>query len=271
MADVDGDVLTLTFNHASRSNPMNEAMGRALTAHCQQANDDDAIRAVVLTGGPERYFGAGGDFREVSQIADGKDVDVWIDWITDLYVSLLEVEKPTIAAVDGFAVGIGFQLALCCDWRIGTEHATLIMPELAKGIGCTYGGLMLERAVGRIRMTHIVYGCERITAPQALTLGLLDEVCPATALAASARATAARFAGYPAAAVRGTKRSLNRPFIAALRNLVDETKQVHRAAFRAGGAQPHFDAVLARSSHRRAGADATASPRSAPVGFETQG
>jgi carboxymethylproline synthase len=243
-------VLVATFNHRSNSNPMSDAMGRALMEVCVEADQDETIAAVVLTGGVGRYFSAGGDFAEVSRMNGGPEVDAWIDWVTELYVHPLSVSKPTIAAIDGFAVGIGFQLALCCDWRIATNRSVLLMPELEKGIGCTFGGMMLERALGRLRMTHIVYGCQRIDSDDALRLGLLDEVCPSPQLIDRAVSVAERLSNYPTTAMRGTKRAINQPFIDALRGINEHSKMVHRAAFSAGGAQPHFKQILDRGHVR---------------------
>jgi carboxymethylproline synthase len=250
------NLLVVTFNHGSKSNPMGRESGLALIDICEQAEQDESVDALVLTGGVGRFFGAGGDFAEVSEMQGGVEVDAWIDWIIALYTGILKVSKPTVAAIDGYAVGIGFQIALCADWRVGTESSILLMPELEKGIGCTFGGMMLERALGRLRMTHIVYGCERILAREALALGLLDETQPASRLLERAAAVARRFARYPATAMRGTKRAINAPFIAALEGIAESSKRVHRSAFRAGGARTHFETILERGqrgAHAHAG------------------
>src|SRR4029078_9600954 len=97
------------------------------------------VKAVVMTGGVGRSFSAGGDFNEVKNLSGGGDVDRWIDRVTELYVHALRVDKPTVAAIDKYAIGMGFQFALMFDQRVLTEGAEFRMPEARHGIGRSLG------------------------------------------------------------------------------------------------------------------------------------
>jgi len=94
--------------------------------------------------------------------------------VFDLYCGILQVTKPTVAAIDGYAIGVGFQVALCCDWRIATPDTQLLMWELKHGCACTVGGYMLERLLGRAAMMDIIYGCQAVPVDWAAAHKLLN-------------------------------------------------------------------------------------------------
>ncbi len=241
---LEGNVQVITFNHPSLTNPMSNKMGNELITACRDAEQDDRVKAIILTGGRNRQFCAGGDFSEVSSMDSAEKVVAWIDWIVELYVAILSVSKPTVAALEGHAVGIGFQIALCCDWRVAGEDAVLLMPELEKGIACTFGAALLDRTLGRAAMTKIVYGCQPISTAEASKMNLLNEVVSNMGSEAKAIEVAKRFALYPEVAMRRTKNAANKEFISVVNEAGSVSRDVHCAAFEAGGAQPHFRNIL---------------------------
>jgi enoyl-CoA hydratase/carnithine racemase len=205
---------------------------------------DEEVRAVVLFSGVDRSFGAGGDFHETMEFNGGNEVDAWIDQITDLYVACLRLNRPVIAAMDGYAIGIGLQIALTSDYRIGSDRSRLKMPEFELGIACTFGGYMLEKSVSRSVMQNMLMSCDEWTAQRALGDQLLHEVIPAEQLLSVAMARASRCADFGAAGFRGTKPYLNADFIAGLEQIRVAGKIAHRAAFAAGAAQQRMRTVL---------------------------
>src|SRR5689334_5167595 len=107
-------VAVVEFSGGHRHTVWSMPRMRALTEVMRELGDSDA-RAVVLFSGADRSFGIGADFRETATFSGGDEVDVWIDHITDLYLACLRVNRPVVAAVDGYAIGIGLQIALTAD------------------------------------------------------------------------------------------------------------------------------------------------------------
>lgn len=240
-------IARITFDGAHRSNAMSSERMRALSAILRELEADDEVAVVVLHGGDGNSFAVGGDFHEVSHFAGGDEVDRWIDAITELYVASLEITKPTLAAVEGYAIGIGLQLALTCDFRIGAESSVLRMPEFQLGIACNFGAFMLERSVGRHVMQNMLLSCEEWPAERSLRDGLLHQVVPADQVLATALARAAEFREYNPVAVRGTKPQMNREYVQGLHALRENAKKSHRAGFASGRPQERMRQVVGRA------------------------
>ncbi|UVO30479.1 enoyl-CoA hydratase/isomerase family protein [Bradyrhizobium arachidis] len=239
-----GAVLVAQFNHANVSNPMSLELEKAIRSVCRETENNPAIRALVLTGGNDRSFCAGGDFTEVARLSGREAVERFIDGLIDFYSTILSVTKPTVAAVGGYAVGIGFQVALSCDWRVGSPETKLLMWELKHGLACTIGGYMLESFVGRAAMADIIYGCETIPISWAADRKLLHEVVKSADLVDTAIARAQVLSEFPEITFRRTKESVNQRFIAGLRNIATDAKEAHVAGFASGAADKHFKRVL---------------------------
>lgn len=242
--ELDDGILTISFNHSHYHNPFSRDLGYAVADALNEAENDLSVRAVIITGGIGRSFSVGGDFNEVSKLKGGAEVDKWIDDVVDLYMACLKLTKVSIAAIDNYAIGIGFQLAITCDVRIGTENCTFVMPELKHGIACTLGQYMLEKLVGRAAMLEVVYGCEEISCKKSLEYKLLKKVIPKENLLSEAVETARHFLSYPQVAFRKTKSLINASYIEGLTNVVAQTKRIHRAAFTDGHAQKFMQTVI---------------------------
>lgn len=238
------NVLVIQLNASNRHNPISAEMEKAMAKSLRDANANDDVKAIVITGGVERSFSVGGDFKEVKEFTGGKEVDQWIDDIIEMYVACLEVEKPTIAALDNFVIGIGFQLALCCDYRIATSRSQLIMPELKNGIACVLGQYMLEKMLGRAAMQEIVFGCDTVSLDDSLRMKLLNKVVDPADLHRQSMLMAESLAAYPEVAYRLTKREINHSFAQGLRDIVPIAQSVHRAAFREKSAQRFMNKIL---------------------------
>ncbi|GGV01149.1 enoyl-CoA hydratase [Kitasatospora herbaricolor] len=240
-------VALVEFSQAHEQNPFSRARMRELTRLMLDLDADDSVGCVVLYGGPGRSFGAGGDFNEVSEFHGGDEVDAWIDDITELYSTVAGISKPVLAAIDGFAIGVGLQIALCCDLRIGSSASTLVMPEFRVGIACNFGGYMLETVVGRSVMQDMLYTCDEWPAERALADRLLHEVTAPEDLLDRALERAARIAGYTAAAVQSTRARVNGPYVQGLQRVREEGKRSHRTAFSAGEAQQRMRRIIGKA------------------------
>ncbi len=234
----------IQLNHSNCHNPFSRELEDAVKTALRAADTDDTVAAIIVTGGEGRSFSVGGDFNEVKNLTGGDDVDEWIDRVIALYVAALTVTKPTLAAIDGHAIGMGFQFAMMFDWRLMADTGIFRMPELKYGIGCTVGAAILECVVSFNAMRAIIVGCEPIDATAALRYDLVNEVVPAETLMTRAVAVAQLFAAYPAVSFRSTKAAMVDSLQKALYAASDRSKQTHRSAFRAKSALNHFDNIL---------------------------
>ncbi|WP_448208539.1 enoyl-CoA hydratase/isomerase family protein [Azospirillum sp. sgz302134] len=237
-------IRVIELNHPSRHNPFNERLENDVKAALGRANDDPGVRGVVVTGRAGKSFSAGGDFNEVKNLTGGEDVDRWIDRVTDLYVAALKVDKPMVAAIDGYAIGIGFQFSMMFDWRIMTDGAEFRMPELKHGIGCSMGAAILEHVFSYNVTQDIIYACEPIGPEKALDYRLVREVVRREDLVPRAIGIATMLADYPVTPFRNTKRGLVKGLMETLHRTAEHSKQVHRASFAAKSSQRHFKNIL---------------------------
>ena len=240
----ENGVLVLEFAHENSQNPMSKALAEAIIEACGTATSDPAVSAVVLTGGQNRSFCAGGDFNEVSKMKLREEVEAWLDRTIGLYVAILSINKPTVAAVEGHAIGTGFQIALCTDWRLGSSNTKLNMWELKHGLACSVGGYMLEKFSSRALMLKLVVGCEPMPASEGLEYGFLNEVVDSSNMVERAVERAQQFAKYPQLPFLRTKSSFNRSFIQGLQGILQESKEAHCAAFLNRTADAHINRVL---------------------------
>ncbi len=171
---------------------------------------DRSVRALVLTGAGEKAFVAGADINELAQLSAvaGRDYGLFGQSVLD---RIEQSPKPFIAAVNGFALGGGCELAMACHLRIASENAKLGQPEVKLGIIPGYGGTQrLARLVGKGRALQLVMTGEQITAQQALAIGLVNEVVPPADLLGEAEVLAKKIAANAPLAIRFALEAVNR-------------------------------------------------------------
>ncbi|MFF5037382.1 enoyl-CoA hydratase/isomerase family protein [Nocardia salmonicida] len=254
IADVAG-VRVLTLAHEKYTNPIGKQTAADLMSALADADRDDEVTAVVVTGGRDRCFSAGGDFNEAQMLLNDDVVNETIGWCTDLYLAVLNCGKPAVAAVDHHAIGLGFQLAMMFDWKIMSSRADFIMPELEHGIGASVGGTVLATACGYDVSRHVIMSCQPIGPEAALRYAMVDEVCEPEFLSARAVARAQRLGRYPRVAFSGTKRVLTEPMRTALQRTLPRSQAVHREAFREKAMHKHFSRILGASDEKAVGAN----------------
>jgi enoyl-CoA hydratase/carnithine racemase len=197
----DGPVVVVRLNRPERANsfdgPTAEALGDAL----RRAAGDDVVRAVVLTGAGDKVFCAGMDLKA---FAEGQ-IDSGGGFGTDVIMKH-EYPKPVVAAVNGTAVGGGFELALACDLIIAAEHARFGLPEVTRGLLAAGGGTALPLRLPLAIALELGLTGEYISAARAYELGLVNRVVPGGAVLNEAIAIAGRIARNGPLAVRATKR-----------------------------------------------------------------
>ena len=175
----------ITINRPEQRNAVNPTVRRALIEAFSDASVNPDVWIVILTGAGDRAFCAGGDLKKNNENAlQGKrHVVPMTGPDRNLYETVLETYKPTIAAINGAAHGGGLELALACDLRFAADHASLRLPEAKRGMGANFASVLLPRLIPRAIALQMLYTAEPITAEEALRWGLLNKVVPGDKLA----------------------------------------------------------------------------------------
>ncbi len=191
--------------------PMNaldaDLQGR-LAAAAAEVSERSDVAAVVITGGP-KVFAAGADIKEMAAL-DHAGMVVHSRRLVRCFAAVAAIGKPVVAAINGYALGGGCELALCADIRIAADDATLGQPEIKLGIIPGGGGTQrLTRLVGPSRAKDLILTGRFVRAEEALRIGLVDQVVPAGDVLATATAWAAGFASGPTLALRAAKEAID--------------------------------------------------------------
>src|SRR5713101_10004449 len=183
-----GAIAYVTLNRPKVLNALNKKTWEDLKAAFEDAQDDAAVRGVILTGAGDKAFIAGADISELAQISavEAEKSSTFGQGVLDLIENL---GKPVIAAVNGFALGGGCETAMACTIRIAAEAAKFGQPEVKLGVPPGAGGTQrLPRLVGKGRALQLILTGEIITAQEAWRIGLVNEVVPAANLISRAEA-----------------------------------------------------------------------------------
>ena len=204
---IDGHVATLTINRPDKLNALNiETRGRMVQELDELAKNDD-IRVVVITGAGDKAFIAGADISEFEGRSPVDQYRVMTD--SSVFLAVDRFPKPTLAAINGFCLGGGCELAMACDIRIASEKAKLGQPEINLGLLPGGGGTQrLPRLVGMGAAFKLLYTGDFIRADEALRIGLVDEVVPAGDVAARAKELAEAIAAKSPVALRLIKQAV---------------------------------------------------------------
>jgi enoyl-CoA hydratase len=202
LLEVSEGVAVLTLNRPKVLNALNAALFPELDAALNSLGADDSVRAVIVTGAGEKAFAAGADIQELAAVS-GVEGQALALRGQGVFSRLENLGKPVIAAINGFALGGGCELALSCTLRIASEAAKLGQPEVKLGLIPGYGGSQrLPRLVGKGAALKLLLTGEMVSAAEALRIGLVDEVVPASELMARAKTLAATIASMAPVAVR---------------------------------------------------------------------
>ncbi len=192
-----------------KMNAIDAEVRDGIRAAAEEATRRDDVKAVVIWGG-ERVFAAGADIKQMASRSYTEMIDFAGD-LQDAFRAVAGIPKPVVAAVNGYALGGGCELALCADIRIAADDATLGQPEVLLGIIPGAGGTQrLTRLVGPSRAKDLIFTGRFVKADEALAIGLVDRLVPADQVYAEAVAWAAQFAGAASVALRAAKEAIDR-------------------------------------------------------------
>jgi enoyl-CoA hydratase len=195
-------ILVVTIDRPKVLNALNAQTVAEIGEAFDAARDDDSVRCVILTGAGEKAFVAGADINELATMSpiSGKQV---AEKGQRIFLSIERFPKPVIAAINGFALGGGCELALACHIRIASEKAQLGLPEVSLGIIPGYGGTQrMARLLGKGKALELILTGDRINAADAERIGLVNKVVPADQLMASAEEMARKIMSRGPLAVR---------------------------------------------------------------------
>lgn len=205
-----GNVCTVKINRPDKLNAMNSDVARELISVFEDLDHDDDLRAIILTGEGNKAFSAGADIAYMSKITPDESV-AYARLGQKLTATVESVKHPTIAAINGFALGGGCELALSCDIRIAADTARMGQPEVTIGIPPGWGGTQrLMRIVGTANAKELVYRGNMISADEALRIGLVNKVVSPESLLEEAGKMAAQIAANSAMGVRMSKVAINK-------------------------------------------------------------
>jgi len=207
--EVDGRVVVVTLNRPAKLNAVTPEMSKELTRLAHALNDDDSVRAIVLTGAGERALCAGSDIRTLDEYSTPWEFRNRVDYCD----ALREVRKPVIAAINGYAFGGGVETAMICDIRLASDNAQFAASEIKLGwIGGGGMSAFLAHSAGASNAALMLLTGDPIDASTALSWGLVSEVHPQNALLDRARELAAVIASRPPIAAQTAKANLRAAF-----------------------------------------------------------
>jgi enoyl-CoA hydratase/carnithine racemase len=192
-----------------KMNALNAQVQAEIAAAAAQVSADSAVRAVILYGG-ERVFAAGADIKEMGPLGFA-DMASRTATLQAAFNDVAAIPKPVVAAITGYALGGGMELALCADFRILGESAKVGQPEILLGVIPGAGGTQrLPRLIGPAKAKDLIFTGRHVDAAEALALGLADKVVPDADVYQAAKEMMARYAAGPALALRAAKQAIDK-------------------------------------------------------------
>ena len=193
LSELKENILYVTINRESKLNALNKATLEELADVIAYAKENSEVRGVLLTGAGEKAFVAGADISEFQNygLAEGKELGR--SGQQHVFDAIANCKKPFVAAINGFALGGGLELAMACHIRIASENAKLGLPEVSLGLIPGYGGTQrLTQLIGRGRAIEMITTADMITAEKAFQIGLVNEVVPQAELIGKAESILAK-------------------------------------------------------------------------------
>ena len=206
--EVDGGIGTIYLERPP-VNALNFEIQDGLHAAATELTGRRDVSAIIIYGG-KKVFAAGADVKEMQTMSYTDMVDRSAA-LQAAFTAIARIPKPTVAAITGYALGAGCELALACDFRVAAENARLGQPEVLLGVLPGAGGTQrLSRLIGAARAKDMIFSGRFVPAPEALSIGLVDEVVAPDDVYAAARRRVQSYVGGPAYAIRAAKEAIDR-------------------------------------------------------------
>ena len=206
---INGKIALITINRPEVLNALNGHVFSELKSAFEQAQTDPAVRAIILTGKGEKAFAAGSDIKEFADCSfyEARQISIRNNAAQQV---IANCPKPTMAALNGYTLGGGLEVAMCCDIRIASENAKLGQPEIGLGFIPGGGGTQrLPRLIGVAKAKELIFSGKIITAQEALTIGLVNKVVPLTELIPESIAMAESFIKHSSVILEFAKNAID--------------------------------------------------------------
>lgn len=182
LTTIENNILTITINRPEKLNALNQQVMEELGQAMDEAENDSQVRSIIITGAGEKAFVAGADIKEFLAVSEGEKL---AKKGQDIFFKIENASKPVVAAVNGFALGGGCELAMACHFRLASENAKFGQPEVNLGLIPGYGGTQrLTQLIGKGRAMELLLTGNMLDASTALQYGLVNYVVPANELIA---------------------------------------------------------------------------------------
>jgi len=246
LASVDGFVAEIVLNRPQKLNAVTPAMAARLEALCAELDKDDAVRVILLRGCTERAFCAGSDLNSLAEYPSAWKFRNRVEYAT----AVRNLRKPVVAALRGWVLGGGAEMALCCDIRIAGKSTRIGFPEVQRGwVGGGGASQMLPRLIGYGQAMRLLLSGDPIGAEEAFRLGLVEELVEDAEVEARARALCAKLAGFSPVAVEAVKASVRAALSAPLPAGLAYENEMNTLCFAAGD---HMEGIKAFREKRQA-------------------
>lgn len=203
---VEDGVARLTLDRPAKMNAITAEMGGAIEEHARAIDRDDGIRVAVIDGAGDRAFSAGSDVNMLDDLGTPWQGRNRADYARDYIAPLLGLRTPLIAMIDGYCLGGGLEVAMCCDIRLATPRSTFGAPEVQRGWHAGSGNTsILPRLIGYGNAAHWILTGDRFPAEEAYRVGLVQQIVEPDALEAAVMRIARRIAANPPIAVQSAK------------------------------------------------------------------
>ncbi|SHE32691.1 Enoyl-CoA hydratase/carnithine racemase [Seinonella peptonophila] len=234
---ISNNVLTITLNRESTYNALSTDTKLELQQAFQQGEQDQSVKAIVVTGAGERSFCSGQDLSESKELTE-ELAQEWVNEFDQLYRVIRSVQKPIIASINGYAVGSGLQLAMLADIRIGVASAKFAMTEINVGLACIIGTTMFWEIMGRSRTTDLILSGRMLTAEEAEQYGLITRLVPDhTTLKEETTKLAFELAAKPPVALSSNKKWFNYLTEENFNHCMDFAREAHKIGYASGEPQ----------------------------------
>jgi enoyl-CoA hydratase/carnithine racemase len=245
-------IVVVTFVSPARLNAISQLMREQLMTTLRELDADPNVGVIALTGAGDRAFSAGQDLSEARSLT-GANAERWVEEWTSVYEAILNLSTPTVAVLNGYAVGAGLQIALMCDLRIASATARAGMPEINDAIPCITGSWALAGLIGDGQIADLVLTGRLLDAAEMLRGGLVSEVVEPGRLLERATELGRQLATSNRLALRHNKAWLVRDRLQRLPAAQEAGQAAHREAFESGEPGRVMAAFLSRRDHGQLG------------------
>lgn len=229
---VQGNVATITIDRPKVMNAIRYHTMLEIDSALSEIEADEKIRVLIITGAGEKTFISGGDITIMAKGLEFVDTLYEVPKGQDVCTRIENFPKPVIARINGYALGGGTEIALCCDVRIAAETVKMGLPEIKLGIIPGYGGTQrLPRLIGVGRAKELILTGDHISAGQALDYGIVNRVVPLAELDRAVAEMADKMAGYSPVALHMAKTAINKGMQADIRTAIDLEARCYSLCF----------------------------------------